>query len=310
MPPKRIATIAKKRKLTQKLFVSICFCSALLTASLLVVILGVIFSKGLPVINLDYIIKTEFEAEGFNRGIANTIVGTILLAVTSVVLATPLAIALALYLSEYSKENRYAQTLRFLLDLLAGIPSIVLGGIGFILFVFMAKFITGGFSLLSGAIAVGILILPTITRSAEEAIKVVPRELKEASYAVGATKWQTTMRIILPCSLSGIITGVVLGIGRAAEESSIVVLTAGYTQYMPEFAIKHVGGKGYFMDTIVAPFQEKVGTLPISVYHSYEFSKMVPMEYGFAAATVLILIVMSINLIAKWIAHKYHLRSS
>ncbi|HDH41338.1 MAG TPA: phosphate ABC transporter permease PstA [Candidatus Altiarchaeales archaeon] len=295
----------RKRKFKQKLFIGVCGLSAVITASLLIFILGFIFMRAIPSLSWDYILTAEVDAGGFNEGIANAIVGTIILATTSVVVATPLALAVAVYMTEYSKENWFTKTLRFMIDLLAGMPSIVLGVIGFVLLVISLKYITGGFSLIAGAIALAILVLPTIERAAEESLKTVPRELKEGSMALGSTKWQCIQKIVVPYSLSGIITGVVLGIGRAAEESAVVVLTAGYTQFMPRLGL--FPKEGVFMNTKLAPLQEGIASLPIAVYHSFEFSHMVPIENGFATATVLIAVVMMINLTAKTIAWKYRI---
>jgi len=188
-------------------------------------------------------------------------------------------------------------------------PSIVLGVIGFIIFVISMRTLTGGFSLIAGAAALAILVFPTMARTAEEALKTVPRNIKEASYALGSTKWEVIKNISVPYALPGIITGVVLGIGRAAEESAVVALTAGYTQFMPRFDLIHFTGKGFFMDTKIVPLQEGIASLPIAVYHSFEFANIVPRENGFATATVLIVIVMCINLFAKFIGRRLQMRS-
>jgi phosphate transport system permease protein len=197
------------------------------------------------------------------------------------------------YLKRYAKEGILVRTFGFMLDVLAGTPSIVLGIFGLLFIVYYMKFITGGFSLLAGTIALTILILPVIERAAEEAIDTVPLELEEASYALGAAKWETVRRITVPFALTGILTGVVLGIGRAAEESAVVILTAGYTQFMPEFKI--LPREGFLFGLKFYPFQDLVAALPITVYNSFMFPNLVPPSEGFAAAFVLIVIVMLIN---------------
>ncbi len=155
----------------------------------------------------------------------------------------------------------------------------------------------------SGSIALAILITPTITRSVEEAIHTVPISLEEASLALGANKWQTIARITVPCAASGIVTGIILGVGRAAEESAVVMLTAGYTQFLPNFGIQHsdnlIGG------IQVLPLQDMVAILPATVYHSYELGNLVPVSNGFAAAMVLIIIVMAINALARLILWRW-----
>ncbi|MBN2251309.1 MAG: phosphate ABC transporter permease PstA [Candidatus Altiarchaeota archaeon] len=296
----------RKRMIKQRIFIAVCGISAVVTASLLVFILGFIFMTGAPSLGMDYVLTSENDAAGFNQGIANAIAGTLILALSSVVIATPLSIVVAVYLAEYARENNFTKIFRFMLELLAGTPAIVLGVVGFLLLVMTLKYITGGFSLLAGAIILAIMIVPTIARAAEEALKTVPEGVKEASYGLGSTKWQTLRKVVIPCSIPGIVTGVVLGIGRAAEESAVVALTAGYSQFMPRFAL--VPKADILFNTKVAPFQEGIASLPIAVYHSYEFSHMVPIENGFATATVLIVIVMVINLAAKFVSKRYALK--
>lgn len=292
-----------KRILKQKIFISLCIVSALITASFLILIVGLIFLKGSSSLTLSYILTTEHDASGWNAGILNAIAGTIILATMSVTIATPMALSVAVYMTEYSRENLFIKTLRFLIDLLAGMPSIVLGMLGFMILVVSLKYFTGGFSLIAGAIALSILVMPTIERAAEEAIKTVPNELKEGGFALGSTKFECIKSIVIPSAMPGIITGVVLGIGRAAEESAVVVLTAGYTQFMPRLGV--FPKEEIFMHMKIAPFQEGIATLPIAVYHSFEFSNLVPIENGFATATVIIVIVMGINLMARFIGKRY-----
>jgi len=292
----------RKRKLKQNMFVAACTLSALITASLLIIIVGFIFMRGYSELNLKFLTTPEFTLEGAHMGIANAIVGTLILSITSVLLATPLAIAVAIYLAEYAKENIFTKTLRFLIDLLAGIPAIVIGAVGFLILVVELRYITGGFSLIAGMISLSILVMPTIERTAEEALKRTPRGIKEASYSLGSTKWEMIKRIVIPYSFPGIVTGIILGLGRAAEESAVIALTAGYSQAIPRFGF--VPKEGFFMNTKLAPFQEGIGSLPITVYNFRNMSQTVPIEKAFAAATVLIFVVMLMNLSAKLISKK------
>ena len=197
----------RKRRLKQNLFVALCTLSTLITASLLIIIVGFIFMRGYSELNLKFIITPEFTLEGAHMGVANAIAGTLILSISSVILATPLAIAVAIYLAEYAKENIFTKTLRFLIDLLAGIPAIVIGAIGFLILVVELRNITGGFSLIAGTISLSILVMPTIERTAEEALKRTPGGIKEASYALGSTKWQMIKRVVIPYSFPGIVTG-------------------------------------------------------------------------------------------------------
>ena len=289
----------KARKAEEQVFKLVTYASTLLTMIALFGIIGSITLKGMPSINIHYLITSEAGQPGLGGAIGNAIVGTILISASSTIFATPLAIGTAVYLKKYSNEGFLTNLLSFMIEVLAGTPSIVLGIFGFFILVYSMKFITGGFSLISGAIALAILIFPTIERSTEEAIKTVPSELEEASYSLGATKWKTLKLITLPYALNGIITGIVLGVGRAAEESAVVVLTAGYTQFMPEFKI--VPNENLIFGLKIYPFQDLVAALPVTVYRAFEFPQLVPISEGFAASFILILIVMLINVITRLI---------
>jgi len=289
----------KLRYLEEKVIFGICLFAAIVTAFLLIFIIGKIAIEGLPAINPYFLLTPESATEGLGKGILNAVIGTILISFLSTLIATPLAIGTAIYLQKYSQEGRITRTIRFFIEVLSGTPSIVLGIFGLFLLVYYMRIFTGGFSLLAGSIALAILIIPVIERAAETAIFALPPGLEEGSYALGATKWQTIRQIVIPSSISGIITGVILGFGRAAEESAVVVLTAGYTQFIPEFGMG--ADEKVLFGTRIFPFQDLVGTLPIFVYHGYQNSAMIPIANTFAAAFVLICIVLRINIAAKTI---------
>ncbi len=273
------------------------------TVAILVFILGTIAVKGMPSINLYFLTTAESNTPGFGQGIANAIIGTIIISILSVLIAIPAAIGTALYLKKYASNNIITRTVGFLLDVLSGTPSIVLGVFGLFMLVYYLGPWTGGYSLISGAIALSILIMPVIERATEDALVTVPQSLEDGSYALGASKWETIKKIAIPFSLSGIITGIILATGRAAEESAIVMLTAGYTQFMPSIGTAHTDKIWYGIK--IYPLNDLIGTLPIAIYHAYEFPTMVPASNGFAAAIVLILIVMFINAIARLILWKW-----
>lgn len=340
-----------KRRLKEYIFISISRISAVLAASLLILIIATILIKALPALSLNYILTSESDAKGFNAGIANCIVGTLVLASLAILIAAPISICVAIYMAEYTKDNLSAKVISFLIDLLAGTPSIVLGVVGFIVLVISLRYVTNGFSLIAGAIALAILVVPTVARAAEESLRRVPEDIKEAAYGLGSTKWEMIKNIAVPHAMPGIVTGLVLGIGRAAEESAIVVLTAGYSQYMIRFGFGGTSNPNIFNDIFggfyinnfsklmdfcgniphtpifdignlcmnlfsfaermygplvkFTPFQDGIASLPIAVYHGYEFQNMVPIANAFATAAVLIALVMVINIIARQIGKKY-----
>jgi phosphate transport system permease protein len=290
------------RLIKGRFFISLSYFCAIIVILALVFILGTITIKALPSLSLQFILTSEAAQPGYGGAIGNAVVGTLILAVCSTLLATPIAVGTAIYLKKYANDGLAVKAFRFLIDVLSGTPSIVLGIFGLLLLVFFMRTFTGGFSLISGSIALAILILPVIERAAEEAIDTVPQDIEDASYALGATKWDTIKYITIPSALSGILTGIVLGTGRAAEESAVVILTAGYTQFFPEFRV--ASRDGFLFGMKIYPFQDLVATLPVAVYHSFEFPHMVSPSEGFAAAFVLIVIVMFINAITRLIVWK------
>ena len=164
------------------------------------------------------------EDMGRHGGIFPSIVGTIQLALLSILFATPLGVGTAIFLTEYTRESIFTKLIRFGVESLAGIPSILYGLFGFIFFVIKLKM---GWSLLAGVLTLTIMILPTIIRTSEEAIKSVPRQLRIVSYSLSATKWETIKKVVLPAAAPGILTGIMLSVGRAVGETAAVIFTMG-----------------------------------------------------------------------------------
>jgi len=216
--------------LKEKIILGLFWLSALVIVGILVAIIGYIIVKGISAVNLDFIMQPPSRA-GKEGGISTTIVGTMYLTFVSLLVAVPLGVGTAIYLEEYSLRNsRFAYVVNLTAETLAGIPSIVFGLFGFVFFVI---FLNLGWSIISGSLTLAIMILPTITRTAQEAILTVPHEYRENSLALGASKWQTVSRVILPSAVPGIVTGVILSIGRAVGETAAVILTAGSSLGMP-----------------------------------------------------------------------------
>jgi phosphate transport system permease protein len=210
-------------------------------------------------------------------GIFPAIAGSVALTVLAVLLAAPLGVGTAVYLTEYTRESRLTAIIRFGADCLAGIPSIIFGLFGFILFVTILKM---GWSLLAGGLTLALMILPTIIRTTEEAIKAVPLSYREVSYSLGATRWQTVYKVILPNALPGILTGVMLGVGRSLGETAAVIFTAGSSLRMP------------------ASIFDSVRTMAVHFYLLAREGISAENAYGTAAA--LIIAVLSVNLLAYW----------
>ncbi len=204
--------------------------SGLIILAILIGIIAYIFIKGFSTVSLDFILQPPSRA-GRSGGISTTIVSTLYLTFMSLLIAVPIGVGSSIYLEEYAhSRSRFARLVNLTSETLAGIPSIIFGLFGFVFFV---VFLDLGWSLISGSLTLAIMILPTITRTAQEAILTVSPEYRENSLALGASKWQTIRRVVLPSALPGIVTGIILSIGRAVGETAAIILTAGSSLGMP-----------------------------------------------------------------------------
>ena len=220
----RVSPVVTERIAKTALMLS---CAAAL--AVLVFVVGFVLAGGFR--NLSWAFLTQPILDmGREGGILPAIVGTLMMVFVAVGIAGPLGVASAIYLAEYTTEGRVTQTIRFGINCLAGVPSIIFGLFGFILFVVMLGF---GWSILSGGLSLAAMILPTIIRTAEEALRSVPREYRDVAASLGASRWQVVTRSVLPYALPGILTGIILGIGRSIEETAVVIFTAGSAVQMP-----------------------------------------------------------------------------
>lgn len=218
-----------KPRMEQKIILGILWTFTAVTVFILLFIILYILIKGLPVISYNFLTTNPIDM-GKSGGIFSTIIGTITLTFGALLIATPLGVGTAVYLTEYTRENKFTRIVKFGSECLAGIPSIIFGLFGFILFVIKLHF---GWSILSGSLTLAFMILPTIIRTSEEAIKSVPYIHREVSYSLGSTKWQTVTRVVLPSAIPGIMTGIVLSIGRSVGETAAVIFTAGSALRIP-----------------------------------------------------------------------------
>ena len=193
------------------------------TLLILVFIIVDISIKGLPQVTLGFL-SHEPQDMGRAGGIFSTIVATAYITLLAILLAAPFGVGTAIYLTEYTREGWTTRIIRFGSECLAGVPSIILGLFGFVLFVMKLGL---GWSVLSGALTLAIMVLPIIIRTSEEAIKAVPEEYREACYSLGLSQWQTITRIVLPSALPGITTGIMLSVGRSLGETAVLLFTAG-----------------------------------------------------------------------------------
>ena len=210
------------RKYIEKISFGFISAAALIVLAVLVIILGYIIINGLPALSWEFLTQPPKDL-GRAGGIYPAIIGTLYLVAGAVLIALPLGVGAAIYLVEYTREGRITRIIRNGVDLLNGTPSIVFGLFGF---AFIVLYLTVGVSLLAGQITLALMILPTVIRTTEESLKNIPQSLREGSLALGATKWQTISKAVLPPAVPGIITGAILCIGRAAGETAPIMFTA------------------------------------------------------------------------------------
>lgn len=199
------------------------------TLVVLVLIIGAVLIQGLPFVSWDFLTGRP-EDLGREGGIFPTILGTISLGLVALLIATPLGVGSAIYLTEYTEESRLTGIIRFGTESLAGVPSIIFGLFGFIFFV---SYLQMGWSILAGGLTLALMVLPTIIRTAEEAIHTVPQAYRDVSYSLGATRWEMVTTAVLPSALPGIMTGIILSFGRAVGETAAVIFTAGTALNLP-----------------------------------------------------------------------------
>ena len=270
----------KGRYLRQSLFFGIVRLAAFLITMVLLGILFFLFVRGLGAVSWEFLTQppTDSMTKG---GIMPAIIGTFYLTLGAIVVALPLGIVSAIYLTEYAKQGLYIRIIRIGVNCLAGVPSVVFGLFGLSFFVVFLGF---GSSILSGALTLGILILPTIIGASEEALKAVPQTFREASLALGVSKWSTISRIVLPTALPGILTGSILGIGRAAGETAPIMFTAAafFTAVLP---------KSVFDEVMALPYH-----IYVLATAGTRIEQTRPLQFG--TALVLIALILSIDLVA------------
>jgi phosphate transport system permease protein len=274
------------RKLKSFIGINLLRLFILLTAAFLLVFLYVIFDKGGSVVNWEFLTESpkRFMTEG---GIYPAIVGTFWLTVLSIGFALPLGIFTAIFMTSYAKPYWLVRIVRVAINTLAGVPSIIYGLFGLTVFVRLFHF---DVSILSGALTLGVLALPVIINASEEAIRSVPEDFRDASLALGATKRQTILRVILPTALPNILTGTIISIGRVAGETAPILFTAAtfYTRLLPQSVMDEVMALPYHIYALMTE-----GAHP---------AKQVPMAYG--TAVVLLALVLLISTVAIIIRYR------
>jgi phosphate transport system permease protein len=229
----------KRKKINQVLGYLLVWACGIMAVAAVIWIIGYVLAQGIPLINLEFLTTRPAGGVSGEGGMSTTIVTTLYLVILTILIATPLGVGAAIYLVEYAGDaSRASKFVAFLVkaarsgvEILAGVPSIIFGLFGFALFVSYLKL---GFSLLSASLSGAALVLPTIIRTSEEALLTVPRSYREGSLSLGATKWYTIFNVVLPSAIPGIVTGIVLSVGRIIAETAIFWVTLGGSYNLPK----------------------------------------------------------------------------
>jgi phosphate transport system permease protein len=269
----KVLTNRAKQKRRQNMVYSLLYLASFLAVVILLFIIGYIFLNGFKEISWEFLTEPVKDA-GREGGIFPIIINTLYFVVLGMLFAAPLSVLAAIYMTEYSRQGPLIKIIRYFTTNLAGIPSIIFGLFGFMVF---NKMFGWGYSLLSGAATVAVVILPTLIRTSEEAIMTVPVGYKEGSLALGATKWQTMRKVVIPAASPGIINGIILGMGRIFGETAALIFTLGSGT------------------TLIKSMFESSRSLAL---HLYIMVKEVSASRAFGTALVLVIIVLILNLIA------------
>ena len=273
------------RFVEERVFKGLMLAAAGLVAGTLGLILATVFVKGFRALSLDMLFKTPQGGYyiGGGGGIANAIAGSLVLGLGATLLALLVSLPLVFYLNVYlRRKSRLAFFIRFSLDVLWGVPSIVYGAFGFTLMVTLGL----KASLLAGTLTVALLVIPIMARGMDEVFKMVPPELHEAAYALGSTRWETARRVVLRQALPGLVAAVLIAFGRGIGDAASVLFTASFTDSLPTSLFR------------------PVATLPLAIFFQLGTPFPEVQERGYAAALVLTLIVLAVSILARWLTRR------
>jgi phosphate transport system permease protein len=273
--------VENRRAATDRLMTGLVWTAFGLAVLPLLWLIYVVISSGSQAINADFLTYSMRGVIGDEQGgVYHALIGTVLITLAATLISVPIGVLTAIYLIEYGGKSRLARWITFLVDVMTGIPSIVAGlfALALVVLIFGPAYRMG----LGGSIALSLLMIPTVVRSSEEMFRLVPMDLREAAYALGVPKWRTILKVVLPTSIGGVITGVVLAISRVIGETAPLLVVAGATD-----------GVNFNL------FDGRMTTLPVFIYSQYAQSTPAGYERAWGGALVLIAIVMVLNLIAR-----------
>ena len=284
----RVSIMNRKRRISDDILTAVIYLSAFIAVAILVGIIGYVFFRGISQVNWSFLTNVQSASKGTVE-IAGNIVNTLYIVILTLLVVTPIGIGGAIYLSEYAKPGKFVSLIEFTIETLTGIPSIIFGLFGS---VFFGEVLKLKYSMLTGALTLTIMVLPLIARNTQEALKTVPDSYRSGALGIGATKWYMIRTIILPSAMPGILTGVILAIGRIVGESAALLFTAGSGYDLPK------GGMG-----LVRKLFEPGGTMTIELYLQMAKGKY---DVAFGIACVLLVLVLVMNFLAKYLAGRFN----
>ena len=278
----------KNFRMSDTVLTGLIYLCAGVSMMILIGIMGYVFVRGIPNISWSFLTTVTSTRKG-TFGILGNIVNTLYIVVLTLLIATPIGVGAAIYLNEYARPGKLVRAIEFTTETLSGIPSIIFGLFGMVFFGTALKL---KYSILTGALTLTLMILPIITRTTQEALKTVPDSYRTGALGIGATKWYMIRTILLPSAMPGILTGVILAIGRIVGESAALLFTAGSGYYLPKDWISKIFESG--------------GTLTIQLYLFMQKAKY---NEAFGVAVVLLVIVLGINALAKYLSHRFNVET-
>jgi phosphate transport system permease protein len=274
--------VATRRRVTSGVVLTLLMLGTLLAVALLVTILGYVIARGLPALNLGFFTQRPLPLGEVGGGVGPALIGTLILAAVSGAIAIPIGIAAAIFVVEY-QSGRFAAPVRFAAELIAGLPSIV---IGVFVWAFLVRGVVGHYAAIAGGVALAVIMIPIVARTVEEVLRLVPHSLREAALALGAPKWKVILAIVLPTARAGVITASVLALARSAGETAPLLLTAL--------------GNDFFSTDLLRP----IGALPLQIYR-YAISPYDDWHTkAWGASLVLVLVIGAIGLLLRVVARQ------
>lgn len=283
---RRDFTILRRELVDRAATIAVTACAALAVLVLVLILLYVLLN-GLPSLNLAFFVERPLPPGEVGGGVAPAILGTIMVLAVACLIGVPIGIGTAIYLAEYGR-GPFARTVSFLVDLIAGLPSIV---IGVFVWAWLVRHLVGHYNGLAGGVALAVIMIPIVTRTVEETLRLVPDPLREASLGLGIPRWKTILRVVLPTARAGIVTGVVLSVARAGGETAPLLLTA-------------LGNQFFSLDLL-----QPVAALPVQIY-TYARSPYNDWHAkAWGAALILVLIIGLASLLSRWAVSRRFSRS-